>query len=337
MYTSSIQKKDKPLVSIIVPIYNVEKYLSECIDSIVNQTYKNIEVILINDGSTDQSFEIANHFSKQYKNIVLINQTNKGLSAARNVGLEIAKGEWIVFVDSDDLISLDFVSVMLNANIENNTKLCAAQMTRDLKLLDSCNQNIVHVMEGDNYIELVDKFYKSKYTPIGAWGKMYHKTLFNSVRYPIGIIYEDGVTFFEIMSKVNKISLIDINLYYYRIVSNSILHAEISQKNFDILKKNQLIESWVKKNYPDDINYVYNFNKNYNDRTAIEALRETIKGKKIARSFLISLKEDNKKYSLLLKQSSFVYNNMFIYSIYLCAYSTRLFYRKFIRSLHRSI
>ena len=79
MHTSSIQKKDKPLVSIIVPIYNVEKYLSECIDSIINQTYKNIEVILINDGSTDQSFEIANHFSKQYKNIVLINQTNKFL------------------------------------------------------------------------------------------------------------------------------------------------------------------------------------------------------------------------------------------------------------------
>ena len=318
MDTHFINTEDKPLVSIIVPIYNVEKYLSACMESIVNQTYSNIEIILVNDGSTDKSFEIANQFLNQCDNVILINQSNKGVSVARNKGLEIAKGEWIVFVDSDDIISLDFVKIMLRVNLNNNTKLCAARMTRNLKLLDKCKHKTIQIIEENKYIELVDKFYRSKYTAIGPWGKMYHKTLFDSTRYPVGIIYEDGVAFFEIMSKVNKISLIDINLYYYRIVSNSILHADISQKNFDVFKKNKLIESWIKTNYPNDINYAYNFNKNYNDRTAIEALRGTIKGKKMARSFLLHLKDDNKKYSLLLKKTDFFYSNLFIYSIYLC-------------------
>lgn len=109
MDTHFINTEDKPLVSIIVPIYNVEKYLSACMESIVNQTYSNIEIILVNDGSTDKSFEIANQFLNQCDNVILINQSNKGVSVARNKGLEIAKGEWIVFVDSDDIISLDFM------------------------------------------------------------------------------------------------------------------------------------------------------------------------------------------------------------------------------------
>lgn len=333
MKFQNLKKTYRPLISIIIPIYNVEKYLPACLDSVINQTYNNTEIILINDGSKDNSSDIANKFVKQHDNIILINQKNKGQSVARNAGLEIAKGDWLVFVDSDDIISLKFVQTMLETNLRNNTKLCAARMTRNLNYLDKGKGKTNKVLEGSSYIDLLDKFYNSEYTPIGAWGKMYHRSLFDFIRYPIGIIYEDGVTYFEIMSNVNKISLIDTNLYYYRVVPSSTLHAAISQKNFDIFKKNRLIEEWMKSNYPYDINYAYKFNENYNNRTAIEALKGSIKGQQIAKEFLIELKNDNKKYSLLLNKYRLEYKNIYFYSIYLCILATQLYFRKTLKRI----
>lgn len=174
------------LISVIIPIYNVEKYLKKCIDSIINQTYKNLEIILVDDGSPDNCGKICDEYAKKDQRIRVIHKKNGGLSDARNAGIDIAKGKYIAFVDSDDYVEKEYIEIMYKELKKNNVKIVQCGIN---KISD--NEEII-----DNYGYLKDELINSqrimeeKYTkyPISnvvAWNKLYDIDLFKNIRYPV--------------------------------------------------------------------------------------------------------------------------------------------------------
>lgn len=199
--------KKSSLISIIVPMYNVSKYVGRCITSILEQSYSDIEIIVIDDGSTDDSYKICSKFAKEDERIILIHQKNKGLSGARNEGLRRASGEYVCFVDSDDYVREDFVKKLINAIIESNADIAVCGFNNVSP--DNC------VLSGvDATVRLLTK---QENVDIVAWNKMYKASLFkdNGVLYPEGSNYEDSLTTYKLLSKANKVAFINDVLYMY--------------------------------------------------------------------------------------------------------------------------
>lgn len=226
----------KPLISIIVPIYKVEKYLKRCIESIIAQTYQNIEIILVDDGSPDNCGKICDLYKKKDKRIKVIHKKNGGLSDARNSGIRIAKGEYIGFVDSDDFIKADMYENMLNAVLNNNTKLaicdfqCVDELGNNIKMEESPIKDY-HFNVNDLLPKLVQTggwFY------IVAWNKLYHTSLLNEDFFPKGKYHEDEFVISQLLYKAKEISCISTKEYYYTVQrSGSIMENEIDIKHLD--------------------------------------------------------------------------------------------------------
>ena len=227
----NIKRIEYNKVSIIVPIFNVDKYLDECIDSIVNQTFKNIEIILINDGSTDNSLQIAKKYQDLYKNVKLISQNNRGLSAARNAGLEQASGEFIFFIDSDDKISPYTIEHLFNSINKENSDFSACSF--QYFSADDLNGEILHKEWPINFEKNSGKYkltedYENDLCCV-AWNKLYRlsKIKKNSLSFVEGIIHEDISWLWSYLSHSKNYSYVNERLYYYRIRSESIT----SEKN----------------------------------------------------------------------------------------------------------
>lgn len=223
------------LVSIIVPVYNVEKYLKRSINSILNQTYENIEIILVDDGSKDSSSDICDIFSDKYSNIKVIHQKNAGLSAARNAGIKVAQGEWIALVDSDDYISKDFIIEMLDLCDKNSCDcaVCRYKITEK----DHCTfetSKKYKVLSG--YQAVIEQFGNKADIFTLAWNKLYHSSLFEGVTYPEGRINEDVFTTHELLFKANKVASSESRLYAYYQSPVSIMRQKFSIKRLDILE-----------------------------------------------------------------------------------------------------
>lgn len=223
------------LISIIVPVYNVEKYLQRCIESLISQTYKNIEIILVNDGSTDNSGEICRAYAQKYKNIVLIEKENEGISVARNTGIEIAKGSYISFVDSDDYIQNIFIERLYNLCKKNNSEVAICDFERtqqnnlNFTLLDQTGDEKVSTPE-----EMMFRCCnKNKTKETLAWNKLYKKELFSDIRYPKGRIYEDLATTHKVLYKANLISECNDKMYAYYMSDNSITRKKYSLRHFE--------------------------------------------------------------------------------------------------------
>ena len=220
------------LISVIIPVFNVEKYLERCIKSIINQTYKNLEILLINDGSTDKSIEICNRYLEIDNRIVLLNKENGGLSSARNLGIDKAKGEYISFVDSDDFIH-ELMYETLVSNLEKND--CDISIIESLDVIEdkdfifelkNNNNSIVYSKE-----ESIANYLDGKFIP--AWGKLYRKELFESIRFPIGILNEDEAIMIRVFDSCTRnIVYQDIKLYFYlKRKSGSITSTKKNLKN----------------------------------------------------------------------------------------------------------
>ena len=229
----SVQATGDPLVSVIIPVYNVEEYLKECLDSVINQTYKNLEIILINDGATDSSPKICEKYQQKDKRIVLISQKNKGLGAARNAGMDIAKGEYITFVDSDDFIDERMVELLLEACLKNKLSLAISdfyiyippnlQQNRQMKLIE---RRSTYSFAGEKFPNWPT-----------AWGKLYHRSIVKDLRFP-NIFHEDVGFWYGVLSKCNRNAIVDKSLYYYRQNESGITKNEknIPQRCCDQIK-----------------------------------------------------------------------------------------------------
>lgn len=225
-------------ISIIVPVYNVEDYIEDCLYSLLNQTFKNIEIILINDGSTDSSGEICDKFARNYSNIKVVHKENGGLSDARNKGLDIATGDYIGFVDSDDIISQNMYETLYNLCNKYNADVvsCGIYTFREDKfnLCNDTNENIS--LERCYYNEdIIKANYRGEFSSVSSCNKLYRKELFGNIRFPKGRVYEDVSTTYKIYLKSNLVVETDDQLYFYRNRDGSITHRKFSEKRFDIV------------------------------------------------------------------------------------------------------
>ena len=216
-------------ITVIVPVYNVESYLRKCLDSIIAQTYKNIEIIVVNDGSTDASGEICKEFAEIDHRIIYIEQENAGLSAARNTGLENMSGDYVTFVDSDDWIELDYVEILYKKITEYQADIAVGNY---YSFNESEGMFYFHIL-GDSYYEKVydnvsifENLYESQemksFALISAWGKLYKAGLFEQLRFDIGKLGEDGYLNQKIYLLAEKIVYIHKGIYSYRIRNNSL-------------------------------------------------------------------------------------------------------------------
>lgn len=226
-----------PLVSCIVPVYNVEKYLDKCIESIVNQTYKNIEIIVIDDGSTDSSPILCDRWKEKDPRIVVIHKENEGASSARNVGLDNMHGEWIVFIDSDDYIHPQYVELLLNAVKKHNVLMACCSLDNVFY-----NHDISEFCEYNNssqkiYLNsTIDSFYMiTKTMIVAAWNKIYHVSLFDKFRFFNGKIHEDYGLLFYLIGAIYEYALVPYPLYYYLYNSEGITRSVDTMKRMDII------------------------------------------------------------------------------------------------------
>ena len=220
------------MISVIVPVYNVEKYLEECLDSIQNQTYSDIEVILVNDGSTDKSKEICGKYCKQDNRFQLLNQENQGLSAARNSGVAASTGEFIAFVDSDDIILPNYLETLMHY-MREDVDIVESQFTISKEeFLAESYKELTILFEGNSQ-EAV-KIFPKHVLNVNAVIKLYRRPIVEAVPYIDGVIFEDVYSGIGMLKYIRKMIKIDYVGYYYRVRLGSIMHREFSPKNLDI-------------------------------------------------------------------------------------------------------
>lgn len=219
-----------PTVSIIIPVYKVEKYLVECIESILNQTYKDFELLLIDDGSPDCCPQICENFAKKDPRIIVIHKKNGGLSDARNSGLDIAKGNYIMFVDSDDFISTNALEILINVAKKHTADIVQAEATRDISKLGVVIESPINTFDSGEYA-FTDYLVKHSIKDM-AWAKLYRRNLFDGIRYPVGQYNEDTLTTYKLLLAAKKVVCISSPIYFYRINNNGITHGDYNVKHF---------------------------------------------------------------------------------------------------------
>ena len=250
--------QEKALISLIIPVYKVEKYLEKCIQSVINQTYENLQIILVDDGSPDNCGKICDEYAKKDHRIEVIHKSNGGLSDARNKGLEIAKGEYIGFVDSDDYIEADMYEVLYNLLKQYNAdvSICNFYTVSQGKI---AIKNAENGIKEYNRIEILKEVLLDNNIQSYAWNKLYKKELFDEIKYPIGKKYEDIGTTFYLLEKCNKVVVTGKSEYYYINRQDSIVnnvtettitdYIELIMQRYDYIEENIKELSSYNKDY----------------------------------------------------------------------------------------
>lgn len=245
------------MISVVVPIYKVEKYLKKCIDSIINQTYKELEIILVDDGSPDNCGKMCDEFALKDNRIKVIHKENGGLSSARNAGIEIATGEYITFVDSDDYIDNNMYEILLKILKESESDLAFCKVRKVCENEEITEKNIY---EGYHEISNEDAIIMTNLTEdYGnyAWNKLYKRSLFEGVRYPVGRVYEDIPVTCQLLFKSKKIVYTEYQGYNYLVNrSGSIVANKKNAKHItDYLKSRKERYEFLKEKCPSIIDY----------------------------------------------------------------------------------
>ena len=215
MKNSENYKIKNEKVSVIVPVYNVEKYLKRCLDSIIDQTYSNIEIILIDDGSTDNSGTICDRYTKNDKRIIVIHKENGGLSSARNAGIEIATGKYLCFIDSDDYIENDMIEYLYCGIKKYDVDIATCGFSN---IYSTGRKECITIPKEDiiySKKDALDIHLLSGYIDDITCNKMFKKKLYENIRYPEGYLYEDMITTYKLINKANKVALRPNSKYNY--------------------------------------------------------------------------------------------------------------------------
>lgn len=237
------------LISVIVPVYNVEKYLDRCVQSIVNQTYQNLEIILVDDGSPDGCPAMCDAWAEKDNRIRVIHKENGGLSDARNAGMEIANGEYIAFVDSDDWVSPDYIDAMYQAIRNTGGEIAACDVVisyGDIEPAVSAQGAALRVCNAE---EAIGDILQGKGFRAVAWNKLYKKSLLENEQYPVGKYHEDEFFTYRILAKARKLVYVDCALYAYFQRPGSIMNS-VSIKHLDALDAYLERLAFLKKKYP---------------------------------------------------------------------------------------
>lgn len=241
-------------VSIIVPIYNVEQYLDECVKSIISQTYKNIEIILVDDESPDNSPAMCDEYAKSDERVKVIHKKNGGLSSARNAGLDIATGDYVLFIDSDDYITNDFVEQLLHTAAASKADIAMCNFTSDTKTLDLGISDSFKIYTPKQATRAILKEHISTM----AQTKLFRAELLDGIRFPLGRIYEDYGTIYKLFDKAGSIACVDTRKYYYRYNPDSITNKRFSLKQMDYYAISDEVEAFIIDKYPSFKKHVRN-------------------------------------------------------------------------------
>lgn len=240
----------KPLISIIVPIYKVEEYLNRCVESIINQTYDNLEIILVDDGSPDKCPQMCDAWEEKDGRITVIHKKNGGLSDARNAGMKIAKGKYISFVDSDDLIDYSFIEYLYNALIETGAELsaCDVEEFKDEKQLALQEKKYVKPVIATAE-QALSQLIKGRGFRAVAWNKLYCREILQNEQFEYGRLHEDEFYTYRIIDKCKRLAYVNLPLYKYRQREGSIMKVK-SNRQLDALDAGYQRLLFLEKNYP---------------------------------------------------------------------------------------
>lgn len=258
----------QPLVSVIVPVYNVEQYLVACVKSILSQTYRNLDIILVDDGSTDTSGTLCDELALLDNRIRVIHQKNGGLSAARNTGIELINGDYIVFVDSDDLLHPAYVSTLLNILLKENVSLVMCDMQRFScdKPEFSCAAN--PDIERLSSKETIRRFLLGEWW--SAWAKLYKADIFKTIRFPVGRNNEDYAILTRVFEQTDSVLYLHTPLYYYRSRPGSITRSKLNSHSFDEIDNCVEVLQEISERHPEfyaeaEANLAYSLEKLYRE------------------------------------------------------------------------
>lgn len=238
------------LISVIIPVYNVEEYIEECLDSILAQTYKNIEIIIVNDGSQDKSEQIINNYLELNKNIVYLKQENSGQAKARNLALEYATGKYVIFIDSDDFLELDALEKMYKKINQTDSDVCIGSY---YKYYSNSNKE-KYMVDGNNDklkgIDVIDYVLNSRIHCLVSF-KLIKKELLDKVnfKFEVGRLYEDFFPIFKTMVNSNNIAIVNEPIFYYRQRFESSTRAKRISKIDDYFHASKLVLDYINVNY----------------------------------------------------------------------------------------
>ena len=225
---------DNRMVSVIIPAYNVEQYVERCVYSVTKQTYRNLEIILVDDGSTDCTGIICDKLAKEDNRISVIHKTNGGLSDARNAGIDVSRGEYISFVDSDDYITSDMLEHMMNAMCETDISMVVVgfwKQSGDAR--EYCGPTTERVVSSE---EALKNIYIGHEIYPASWNKLYRRALFTNNRFAVGMINEDSEIITKLLMECNRVALVSKPLYIYMIREGSITQSSFSSKDYNGIK-----------------------------------------------------------------------------------------------------
>ena len=324
-----------PKISVIVPVYNVEKYLPQCLESIIGQTFDDIEIICVNDGSTDNSRKILAQYAQKDSRIKIVDKKNGGLSSARNAGMKVAQGEYYSFIDSDDWIDETMLEKLYNSMVALDTdiSICAVhQFDETRQELDDSNPYYTLGFFDESFDNRAFSYVDTKPflldVCVMAWNKLYRKSFIEEcqVEFPEGLIFEDGPFFFSIFFKTKKVSIVRDFLYYYRINRSGSIIENGGKHLLDIidvvnlmcesLRKNDILEELKDSFYKqksDDINYRYGLS----DLSLKKAFARKFKKEScLLNEKIFNFSELNKKYPIQYKNMCVLRNSTSIFSVY---------------------
>lgn len=242
--------KMNPLISIIIPIYNVEAYLEKCIDSIIAQDYTPLEIILVDDGATDRSREICDKYAKRYENITVLHKKNGGLSSARNAGMGLMQGEYISFVDSDDYIAPDMISTLYTDLTQNNADISCISFLNIFPDRIVKNTNLTEKIILSKKKALECFLFNGYLTPC-ACGKLYKRELWNNIKFPDGRLFEDQLTIYKILDLAEKVVFNPDPKYFYLKREGSIGHSKFNKKTYDLYQAINEEYDFIVRKYPE--------------------------------------------------------------------------------------
>jgi len=241
------------LVSVIIPVCKVSSYLPRLMESVLSQTHKEIEIILVDDGSPDDSGEICDRYAGKDPRVKVIHRANSGVADARNAALDIAAGEYIVFADGDDYLDPDYVNYLLTLCVVNNADMsCCAWTTDENGKLTNCTfrKNEPGIYRGNH--EAMRAMLTTRLLSSSVWGKMFKRKLFDGVRFPKGSnYYEDDATMYRLVSKAESAAVGGESRYFYTLRGDSMIHRSFNDNNFKMIEVFEERCAFIEKNYPE--------------------------------------------------------------------------------------
>lgn len=239
------------MIDVIIPVYNVENYIERCVNSLLNQTYMDYRILLIDDDSTDNSGKICNELAERNEKVIFYSIENKGIAAARNFGLQISTADIITFVDSDDFVDAKYLERLLKAMEKADADLLISGLTDvwDSTQIKVPDEN--EIIETPKRGEVIRRIFAQEVIDVSPCAKLYKRKLFDNIKYPEGEIYEDMKVIIKLLEAADKIAVTSYSGYYYYQRSGSIMHSEMSRDRVTLMETMEKYVGYVKERYPE--------------------------------------------------------------------------------------